>query len=279
MSGFPTLIAAQSSLPIRGRVCRSRLIEHCFTATAIKSAAMRVALLASLIIGLSPIHAAAKSPVVVELFTAQGCASCGEANAELEALAARPDLLALTFPVDYWDYLGWPDTFAKPEFTERQKAYVARFALREPYTPQVVVDGRAQAGGLQADKIEKLIGLAAAAPHRDLDIAFIGARRVDVGSGVAPRSGAEVWLVRFDPREQDVAVKKGDNRGQTVRHINVVREVKKLGTWRGRPMAFRLPVAIEEGLSTAILVQNPNGGRLIGVGVQRTTVSVKVAAP
>ena len=240
---------------------------------------MRVALLASLIIGLSPISAAAKSPVVVELFTAQGCASCGEANAELEALAARPDLLALTFPVDYWDYLGWPDTFAKPEFTERQKAYVARFALREPYTPQIVVDGRAQAGGLQADKIEKLIGLAAAAPHRDLDIAFIGARRVDVGSGVAPRSGAEVWLVRFDPREQDVAVKKGDNRGQTVRHINVVREVKKLGTWRGRPMAFRLPVAVEEGLSSAILVQNPNGGRLIGVGVQRTTVSVKVAAP
>ena len=279
MSGFPTLIAAQSSFPIRGRVCRSRLVEHRFTATAIKSAAMRVALLASLIIGLSPISAAAKSPVVVELFTAQGCASCGEANAELEALAARPDLLALTFPVDYWDYLGWPDTFAKPEFTERQKAYVARFALREPYTPQIVVDGRAQAGGLQADKIEKLIGLAAAAPHRDLDIAFIGARRVDVGSGVAPRSGAEVWLVRFDPREQDVAVKKGDNRGQTVRHINVVREVKKLGTWRGRPMAFRLPVAVEEGLSSAILVQNPNGGRVIGVGVQRTTVSVKVAAP
>ena len=240
---------------------------------------MRSALIAALILTLCPLAAAAKSPVVVELFTAQGCASCGEANAELEALASRPELLALTFPVDYWDYLGWPDTFAKPEFTARQKAYVGRFALREPYTPQVVVDGRAQAGGLQAEKIEKLIGLAAAAPHRDLEIAFIGARRVDVGSGAAPRAGAEVWLVRFDPREQDVAVKKGDNRGQTVRHINVVREVKKLGTWRGRPVAFRLPVADAEGLSSAILVQNPNGGRLLGVAVQRTTVSIKAATP
>ncbi len=279
MSGFPTLIAAQSSLTIQGRELCSRLVEQRAWPTAAKSASMRSALIAALILALCPFAAAAKSPVVVELFTAQGCASCGEANAELEALAARPELLALTFPVDYWDYLGWPDTFAKPEFTERQKAYVARFALREPYTPQIVVDGRAQAGGLQADKIEKLIGLAAAAPHRDLDIAFIGARRVDVGSGVAPRSGAEVWLVRFDPREQDVAVKKGDNRGQTVRHINVVREVKKLGSWRGKPTAFRLPVALEEGLSSAILVQNPNGGRLIGVGVQKASVSVKIATP
>ena len=272
MSGFPTLIAAQSSFPMRGRVCRSRLVEHRFTATAIKSAAMRVALLASLIIGLSPISAAAKSPVVVELFTAQGCASCGEANAKLEALAERTDVLALTFPVDYWDYLGWPDTFAKPEFADRQRAYVTRFALREPYTPQVVVDGRAQAGGLQSDKIEKLIKLAIAAPRRAPDIAFVGGRRVDVGAGVSPKAGSEVWLVRFDPQQRDVAVKKGDNRGQTVRHINVVREVVRLGVWRGKPTAYRLPVATEEGLTTAVLVQGARGGRLIGSSLMKSAL-------
>ena len=149
---------------------------------------MRGALFASLILASGPSLALAKPPVVVELYTAQGCASCGEANANLEKLAARADVLALTFPVDYWDYLGWPDTFAKPEFTERQKAYVAKLSLREPYTPQVVVDGRAQAGGLQAEKVEKLIEQASAADHRSPDIAFIGDRRVDVGSAPAPKT-------------------------------------------------------------------------------------------
>ncbi len=234
-------------------------------ANPIKCGAMRGALFASLILAAWPAVAAARQPVVVELYTAQGCASCGEANANLEKLAARPDVLALTFPVDYWDYLGWSDTFAKPEFTERQKAYVAHLQLREPYTPQVVVDGRAQAGGLQSEKVEKLIDQAQAAPHRAPDFAFIGDRRVDVGYGPAPKAGAEVWLVRYDPREQDVVVKKGDNRGQTVEHINVVREIKKIGAWRGKPAAFRMPPAREEGLATAILVQAP-GGRVIGVG-------------
>jgi hypothetical protein len=239
---------------------------------------MRGALFASLILVASPSLAAAKPPpTVVELYTAQGCASCGEANAYLEKLAERPDVLALTFPVDYWDYLGWSDTFAKPEFTARQKAYVARLSLREPYTPQVVVDGRAQAGGLQADKVEKLIDQAQAAPRRAPDIAFVGPRRVDVGSGPAPKGGAEVWLVRYDPREQDVVVKKGDNRGQTVEHINVVREIKKLGTWRGRPAAYRLPAAAEEGLATVVLVQGPRGGRVIGVGRAKVAVSARAA--
>lgn len=237
---------------------------------------MRGALFASLILAAGPTVAAAKPPpVVVELYTAQGCASCGEANAYLEKLAARIDVLALTFPVDYWDYLGWPDTFAKPEFAERQKAYVAKLSLREPYTPQVVVDGRAQAGGLQTEKVEKLIDQAEAGPRRALDIAFIGARRVDVGFGSVPKGGAEVWLVRFDPREQDVVVKKGDNRGQTVEHINVVREITRLGAWRGKPTAYRLPSAQEEGLSTVVLVQGAKGGRVLGVGRLKPPVLVR----
>jgi hypothetical protein len=246
---------------------------------------MRGALFASLILAAGPSMAAAPSkagkppPVVVELYTAQGCASCGEANAYLEKLATRPGVLALTFPVDYWDYLGWPDTFAKPEFAERQKAYVAKLSLREPYTPQVVVDGRAQAGGLQTEKVEKLIDQAGAAPRRSPDIAFIGARRVDVGFGAVPKAGAEVWLVRFDPREQDVVVKKGDNRGQTVEHINVVREITRLGAWRGKPAAYRLPAPAEEGLATAIIVQGAKGGRVLGVGRLKAPVTARAANP
>jgi hypothetical protein len=209
--------------------------------------------------------AAAKTPVVVELYTAQGCASCVEANAYAAELAERPDVLVLTFPVDYWDYLGWPDTFAKPEFDERQKAYVAKLSLREPYTPQVVVDGRAQAGGRKSEQIDKLIREAAQAPKNPPDMRFIGPRRVDVGSGRVPRGGAEVWLVRYEADPPEVAVKSGDNRGQTIVYKNVVRELKRLGPWRGRPTAYRLPKTKEDGLETAVLVQAARGGRVLAV--------------
>jgi len=229
---------------------------------------MRKAALFCLLLWATPLAAAAKTPVVVELFTAQGCASCGEANAYVGKLAQRDGVLPLTFSVDYWNYLGWTDTFAKPEFTERQKAYVERLDLREPYTPQVVIDGHAQAGGLQTEKVERLIGQAEKADRDPPDMAFIGPRRVDVGSGRVPRGGAEVWLVRYDPRERDVVVKKGDNRGQTVSHHNVVREIKRLGPWRGRPTAYRLPPSAEDGLETVVLVQGANGGRIIAVEIR-----------
>lgn len=212
-----------------------------------------------------PAAAAAKTPVVVELYTAQGCGSCGEANAYAAKLAERPGVLVLTFPVDYWDYLGWTDTFAKEEFADRQKAYVAKLSLREPYTPQVIVDGRAQATARKTEQVEKLLREASRAPRDPPDIRFVGPRRVDVGAGKAPR-GAEVWMVRYDPHEQDVAVKSGDNRGQTIVHKNVVREVKRLGAWRGKPTAYRLPEADEDGLKTVVLVQAGRGGRVIGVG-------------
>ena len=226
---------------------------------------MRKATLFSLLVLALPLAAEARPPVVVELYTAQGCASCGEANAYVAKLAERKDVLALTFPVDYWDYLGWADTFAKPEFAERQKAYVAKLSLREPYTPQVVVDGRAEAAGLKSERVEMLVREAERAPHDPPDIRFIGPRRVDVGSGRAPKGGGEVWLIRYDPREQDVAVKSGDNRGQTIEHKNVVREVKRLGAWRGKPMAYRLPELADDGLKSVIILQAGRGGRVLGV--------------
>ena len=214
--------------------------------------------------------AAAKTPVVVELYTAQGCGACGEANAYVAKLAERPDTLVLTFPVDYWDYLGWSDTFARPEFADRQKAYVAKLALREPYTPQVIVDGRTQATAVKTDHVETLVKDAARAPRDPPDIRFVaGGKRVDVGSGRPLKGGAEVWLVRYDPREQDVAVKAGDNKGRTVVQKNVVREVRRLGAWKGRPAAFRLPAPSEDGLKTVILLQGAHGGRILAVAQQR----------
>lgn len=227
---------------------------------------MRKAALLSLILLAWPMGAAAKTPVLVELFTAQGCGSCADANLYLAKLADRPGVLALTFSVDYWDYLGWTDTFAKPEYSERQKAYVTRLKLREPYTPQVVVDGRQEIQGLKTADVDRLVRAAAAQPHDPPDIRFVGARRVDVGSGRVPKGGAEIWLIRYNPREVEVVVKAGDNRGETVVQKNVVRQMTRLGLWRGRPQAFRLPAPADDGLKTVVVVQQPRGGRVLGVG-------------
>ena len=231
---------------------------------------MRKAAVLFFVLTLLPAAAAAKTPVVVELYTAQGCGACGEANAYAAKLADQKGVLVLTFPVDYWDYLGWSDTFARPEFTDRQKAYVAKLSLREPYTPQVIVDGRVQANGVKTERVEKLVGEARKAAHDPPEIRFVAAgKRVDVGSGKVPRGGAEVWLVRYDPRSQEVAVKAGDNKGQTIVQKNVVREVARLGAWKGHPSTYRLPKASEDGLKTVVLLQGAHGGRILGVAQAR----------
>ncbi|MDZ4375346.1 MAG: DUF1223 domain-containing protein [Phenylobacterium sp.] len=228
--------------------------------------AMRKAALISLILLAWPASAAAaRPPVLVELFTAQGCGSCDDANPYFSKLAERAGVLALTFSVDYWDYLGWTDTFAKPDFAERQRAYVTRLGLREPYTPQVVVDGVHETQALKGAEVDRLVRDAGVARRNPPDVAFIGSRRVDVGSGRAPRGGADVWLVRYDPREVEVPVKAGDNRGETLVQKNVVRQIDRLGSWTGRPRAFRIPPANAEGLRTAVVVQMPRGGRVITV--------------
>lgn len=228
---------------------------------------MRITALFSLILVALPFGAAAKPPVLVELFTAQGCRTCRDADAHMGKLAERPGVLALTFSVDYWDYLGWTDTFARPEYTARQRAYVTRLKLREPYTPQVVVDGRQETQGQKASEVDRLVRIAATQTRNPPDMRFVGFRRVDVGSGRIGRGGAEVWLIRYDPRSVEVTVRAGDNRGETVVQKNVVRQMQRLGVWRGTPRAFRLPTPIEDGLKTAVVVQGPRGGRVLGLAL------------
>ena len=230
---------------------------------------MRGALFACLLM-LAPAAAAAapRSPVVVELYTAQGCASCTGTSAMMETLAARRDVLPLTFSVDYWDYLGWTDTLARPEFVTRQKSYVSSFDLGEPYTPQAVVGGRGQAGALEAERLEALINRAAQAPPGPR--ISLSTSRTSVANGKAPKGGAEVWMVRYDPKPRSVQVRRGDNRGQTVVAINAVRELRRLGSWRGRGLTWRLPEAMEPGLVTVVIVQSPRGGRILAAASSAT---------
>ena len=209
--------------------------------------------------------AAARPPVVVELFTSQGCSSCTKSGDLIGELAARSHVLALTFAVDYWDYLGWTDTFAKPEFSARQRAYLKPLALGDVYTPQVIVNGRLQAAAVHPEAVDELVKTAAGLSSNPPQIKF-AKDRVAVGSGRVAETGADVWLVRYDPREQSVQIKAGENRGQTVVERNVVRELVRLGAWRGRPKSYRLSDPSSDGLETVVIVQGVHGGRILAAG-------------
>jgi hypothetical protein len=206
--------------------------------------------------------AAARTPVVVELFTSQGCSSCVKSGDLVAKLADEPHVLALTYGVDYWDYLGWHDTFARAEFTDRQRAYMKRLALRDVYTPQIVVDGRLEGAAVHPEAIDDLVKQAARS-HGDPPQITLAKTKVAVGYGHAPKGGADVWLVRYDPREQSVTVNQGENRGQTIVERNVVRELIRLGGWNGRPRVYHAPAAQSDGLQTAVIVQGAHGGRVL----------------
>ncbi len=211
--------------------------------------------------------AEARAPVVVELFTSQGCSSCVAADKLLDGMADRPGVLALTLAVDYWDYLGWSDTFARPEFTARQRAYMQRLARREVYTPQIVVNGGRETAGADQDKIDALIRQAQRARTDAPKIRLMRHAKVFVGAGRAPKGGADVWLVRYDPRAQEILVKTGENHGKTLVQRNVVRVLTRLGAWRGKAKVYALPPAGADSarLKTCILVQGTDGGRILAV--------------
>lgn len=205
-----------------------------------------------------PASAADHSPTVVELFTSQGCSSCPPANANLIKVSNRKDVLALSFSVTYWDYLGWRDTFGKPEFTERQIAYEPALKQAGPYTPQMVVNGTTTAIGNNLSEVESL--LAQASPLTGPSL-VISQDRVDVGAG-SKAEDADVWLVRYDPQVEAVPIARGENSDATLQHTHVVRRLDRLGAWNGRPASFSLPRS-QAGLKTAILVQRPKGGPIL----------------
>lgn len=210
-------------------------------------------------LGLSPAIAQdASGPVVVELFTSQGCSSCPPANANLAAIADRPGVLALSFGVTYWDYLGWKDTFASPQYTARQWDYAHALHHAEVYTPQVVVNGRADIVGRDRKALEALIAREANPTAPAIEIAQ---DKVTVGAG-AP-GNRQVWLVRFDPRIENVPIARGENGGLTLPHKNVVKELVKLGDWNGRPSSYPIPAARLAGLSQAVLLQSGPGGAIV----------------
>jgi hypothetical protein len=207
-----------------------------------------------------------KRLVVVELFQSQGCSSCPPAEANLNAIAARPDVLALSYAVTYWDDLGWKDTFAQRIFTDRQWTYAQRRGRDNVWTPQVYVNGRKDIVGTNRSQLDALIADSAVAADTSPTIGW-QSNRLSIGTGAS--GDYEVWLVRYDPRTIDVAIGAGENGGRVLPHRNIVRELVNLGHWNGQARDFALPPPKLAGLSTAALIQSGAGGAIIGAAIQR----------
>ena len=211
-------------------------------------------LAAALVLAALPVQAA---PTVVELFQSQGCSSCPPAIANVNSLADRPDLLALSFSVTYWDRLGWKDTFARPEFTSRQYAY-GRIFGDGPYTPEVVINGRTDLVG--ANRNQLLAAIGKAVPLQGPAITVSG-RQVTVAAATA--AAADVWLVRYDPRVLNVDIGAGENSGLLLPHRNIVRALVRLGAWSGPAQSYAIPTGGDPVWRTAILVQSRNSGPIL----------------
>ncbi len=206
--------------------------------------------------------------VVVELFTSQGCSSCPPADAFMGELTKRPGVIGLTFHVNYWDYIGWKDTFATADSTQRQESYGQVLGQRFVYTPQMVIGGRMQEVGSDRQNVDKAINYVAMHTPK---VVPITAR--DHGGNVMVRlpeteldAKAWVWLVRFDSRH-DVEIRRGENGGRQLSYFNVVRDISRIAVWTGKAINIPLDIAsmrADGRDGCAIVVQSMGYGRILG---------------
>lgn len=207
---------------------------------------------------------AQRSPVVVELFTSQGCTSCPPADALLGELADRPDVLPLALHVTIWDYLGWKDKFGLEANTRRQYAYAKAARKRSIYTPQMIVEGVDRAVGSDAERVLELVDEhARIPPAAELDIErrgeVLNIRLAPVGpAGSGP---ADVYLVRFMDNET-VAIEYGENAGQEIEYHNIVTDWTALARWDGRTEA-EFGVELAGDANVAVIVQQERFGPVL----------------
>jgi hypothetical protein len=207
-------------------------------------------------------------PWSVELFTSQGCNSCPPADAYLGRLAVRPDIVALSFHVDYWDYIGWKDPYASRETTERQRAYARVLKQRYVYTPEMVVDGIGHDTGRERGPIEALLAKAQAlSPTRATPLLARNVKGpLSIKLDSFPMNGrkADVTLAIYD-RRHSTPVRSGENQGRMLENFNVVRHFELVSRWNGTATSWTIAgdrIGPTQGV--AVLVQHADHGPMIG---------------
>jgi hypothetical protein len=214
--------------------------------------------------------AGAPRPVVVELFTSQGCSSCPPADVYLGSLAARQDVIALAYHIDYWDYIGWPDPFADAGNTARQRGYQAALGNRTLYTPQMVIDGAVDAVGSDRRAVDALIReRLGAAPdaRRTVRVEATlsrGALHAQIHDTGMP-GPADVLAVAYDAHHL-TEIRRGENTGLRLENFNVVRAIRKIGDFHGPGRTLSVPAEpwtdVNGGI--AVLVQGADHGPIWG---------------
>jgi hypothetical protein len=202
-------------------------------------------------------------PVVIELFASQGCSSCTPALRTLAELSREARIIALTLPVDYWDYLGWKDSAAKPVFSLRQRSYATARGDRQVYTPQMVVNGAIACNAGRRADVEAALARASAAPTPasiDLQVREEGDWLVIMAGAGA--GSADLWLLPVR-RRLEVSILRGENQGRTLTYTNVVRDIRRVAAWSGVALTIRVPLTMAlEGDADAyvVLLQDVPGG-------------------
>ncbi|NNK16334.1 MAG: DUF1223 domain-containing protein [Sulfitobacter sp.] len=220
------------------------------------------ALIAAVVSLASPLMAQ-QNPVVVELYTSQGCSSCPPADAMLLELSDREDVIALALHVDYWDYIGWKDPFGHPAHAERQRTYAAAGNRRSVYTPEMIVGGVTDIVGAKPMALSKAIAEHARKPTkvildlaRDGDTLNIAAKRVADVDGTMT-----VHMLRYTPR-QSTKIKRGENAGKTLEYTNIVEGWTVLGAWDGtEPLNISAPIEGEK--PAVVIIQKKNAGPIL----------------
>jgi hypothetical protein len=219
---------------------------------------------------------AAEIKGVVELFTSQGCSSCPPADALFVKLAKRSDLIVLTMPVDYWDYLGWKDTLASPAYTARQKAYARARGDGQVYTPQAVINGQLHVNGSSESQIETalrktVIARPTVKSWTEKDTLVVETGSLPAASGqasaqTAAQTAKGTVLLAFIKRQSEVAIGRGENHGRKVVYANVVQQLKSVGEWSGSAATLRIPRAQlpRDGYDfCAVLIQQGTSGPIL----------------
>lgn len=220
----------------------------------------------------SSIAQAEQRPIIVELYTSQGCSSCPPADAYLDELSAQDDIIALTLPVDYWDYIGWKDTLAMPFHTVRQRQFARQLGNRGIYTPQMVINGRMDEVGSRRSQVKQALKNAKPADSVTIDVKETNdglAVEIMPSTHDAVTKG-RIWFVQFDDRHV-VKIGRGENSGRTVDYVNVVRQWDDLGAWSGEMQTLTIPSDLisKTADGCVVFVQDTDTGAILGAWIMR----------